>query len=90
MSAPTKSDTLRALHVPGTPLVLPNAWDAASARLVEAEYTVPHLAQLPMEPPAAMARWVNGRVEIWASTQNPQEARKEAATVLGIDEAHVT
>ena len=27
--------TLRALHVPGTPLVLPNAWDAASARMVE-------------------------------------------------------
>lgn len=26
--------TLRALHVPGDPLVLPNAWDAASARMV--------------------------------------------------------
>ncbi|MBW8699373.1 Carboxyvinyl-carboxyphosphonate phosphorylmutase [Streptomyces sp. MBT84] len=25
----------RALHVPGRPLVLPNAWDTASARLVE-------------------------------------------------------
>ena len=28
---------LRRLHRPGHPLVLPNAWDAASARLVEAE-----------------------------------------------------
>src|SRR2546428_10428417 len=27
---------LRALHIPGTPLVLPNAWDAASARAVVA------------------------------------------------------
>ena len=27
---------LRSLHVPGTPLVLPNAWDAASARAVAA------------------------------------------------------
>jgi 2-methylisocitrate lyase-like PEP mutase family enzyme len=26
---------LRALHLPGRPLVLPNAWDAGSARLVE-------------------------------------------------------
>jgi 2-methylisocitrate lyase-like PEP mutase family enzyme len=26
---------LRALHVPGRPLILPNAWDAGSARLVE-------------------------------------------------------
>jgi 2-methylisocitrate lyase-like PEP mutase family enzyme len=31
----TKAAKLRALHVPGDPLVLPNAWDAASARMVE-------------------------------------------------------
>ena len=30
-----KAAALRALHVPGSPLVLPNAWDAASARLVQ-------------------------------------------------------
>jgi 2-methylisocitrate lyase-like PEP mutase family enzyme len=29
-----RCDLLRSLHVPGTPLVLPNAWDAASARAV--------------------------------------------------------
>jgi 2-methylisocitrate lyase-like PEP mutase family enzyme len=37
-SAPTsreKAARLRALHVPGSPLVLPNAWDAASARMVQ-------------------------------------------------------
>src|SRR5688572_23052661 len=32
--SPAASD-LRALHVPGNPLVLPNTWDAASAKLVE-------------------------------------------------------
>jgi 2-methylisocitrate lyase-like PEP mutase family enzyme len=31
-----RAATLRALHVPGDPLVLPNAWDAESARMVEA------------------------------------------------------
>ncbi|WP_405018746.1 isocitrate lyase/phosphoenolpyruvate mutase family protein [Kitasatospora sp. NBC_00070] len=31
-----KADLLHALHVPGTPLVLANVWDAATARLVEA------------------------------------------------------
>jgi 2-methylisocitrate lyase-like PEP mutase family enzyme len=31
-----KAAALRALHVPGEPLVLPNAWDAASARMVVA------------------------------------------------------
>jgi 2-methylisocitrate lyase-like PEP mutase family enzyme len=40
MSGPTDLEgrcaMLRSLQVPGTPLVLPNAWDAASARAVEA------------------------------------------------------
>jgi 2-methylisocitrate lyase-like PEP mutase family enzyme len=30
----SKSESLRALHVPGHPVVLPNAWDAASARVL--------------------------------------------------------
>lgn len=34
-SSQVKAATLRALHVAGSPLVLPNAWDAASARMVE-------------------------------------------------------
>src|SRR5690349_8292518 len=29
-----KAEALRALHVPGTPLVLINAWDAASAAIM--------------------------------------------------------
>ena len=32
----TNAVILHGLHMPGRPLVLPNAWDAASARLVEA------------------------------------------------------
>jgi 2-methylisocitrate lyase-like PEP mutase family enzyme len=40
MTEPTdlesRCDTLRSLHAPGSPLVLANAWDAASARAVEA------------------------------------------------------
>jgi|SRR5690606_16136277 2-methylisocitrate lyase-like PEP mutase family enzyme len=35
-NGPGPTDRLRALHVPGTPLVLPNAWDAATARAVVA------------------------------------------------------
>ena len=33
----TPYQRFRALHVPGAPLVLANAWDVASARLIEAE-----------------------------------------------------
>jgi 2-methylisocitrate lyase-like PEP mutase family enzyme len=32
----SRCDRLRSLHVPGTPLVLPNAWDVASARAMAA------------------------------------------------------
>ncbi|WP_433236516.1 isocitrate lyase/PEP mutase family protein [Streptosporangium sp. CA-135522] len=35
-TAAERAATIRALHVPGNPLVLPNVWDAASARAVEA------------------------------------------------------
>ncbi|MFJ2033064.1 isocitrate lyase/phosphoenolpyruvate mutase family protein [Streptosporangium sp. NPDC087985] len=35
-AAAEKARALRALHVPGNPLVVPNVWDAASARTVEA------------------------------------------------------
>ena len=37
----SRCQMLRSLHVPGTPLVLPNAWDAATARaVVEAGFAV--------------------------------------------------
>jgi 2-methylisocitrate lyase-like PEP mutase family enzyme len=35
-SLESRCDLLRSLHVPGAPLVLPNAWDVASARAVVA------------------------------------------------------
>jgi isoquinoline 1-oxidoreductase beta subunit len=63
---------------------------AKAKRVVEAEYVVPHLAHLTMEPPAAIARIENGACEIWAPTQHPQAARTEAARILGIGEDKVT
>jgi isoquinoline 1-oxidoreductase beta subunit len=61
-----------------------------AARVVEAEYLVPHLAQLSMEPPTATARVERGKVEVWAPTQDPQGAREEVARVLGMSEKDVT
>ncbi len=65
------------------------ALETASKRVV-AEYHVPHLAHATMEPPAATARFENDRCEVWASTQNPQAARKSVADILGISEKDVT
>jgi isoquinoline 1-oxidoreductase beta subunit len=61
----------------------------SAARVVDAEYHVPHLAHVPMEPPAALARIEGDVCDVWACTQNPQAARKEAAGVLGWSQSKV-
>jgi hypothetical protein len=67
---------------------------AKAAKVVEADYHIPHLVHVPMEPPVAVARVENGTCEVWAPTQNPRDAATEAAWVLGIAEdkvkCHVT
>jgi isoquinoline 1-oxidoreductase subunit beta len=57
---------------------------AAAARVMKADYYVPHLAHAPMETPAAVASFANGRCEAWTCTQNPQGARDEVAKALGL------
>jgi len=52
---------------------------------VKATYYVPHLAQTPMEPPVATALFRDGRMEVWAPTQNPDGAQQLAGQVaLGV------
>ncbi len=59
--------------------------DAALGTPVKATYYVPHLAQAPMEPPAAIALFKGGRMEVWAPTQNPDGAQQLAGQVaLGL------
>jgi isoquinoline 1-oxidoreductase beta subunit len=91
-SAAFRDDLLASVRNPGTVVRTLGDVDAALAgatRVIEAEYYVPHLAQMPMEPPAALARVEGDRVEVWASTQHPQAARKEVARVLGVPEEQV-
>ncbi|MCG7360238.1 molybdopterin-dependent oxidoreductase [Roseomonas sp. ACRSG] len=61
-----------------------------AARKVEAEYFSPHLAHAPMEPPAAVARIVNGKVEVWAPAQSPYSVKGEVAKRLEVKEEDVT
>jgi isoquinoline 1-oxidoreductase beta subunit len=59
-------------------------------RVVEAEYTVPHLAHAPMEPLNCTA-WVrNGECDVWTGTQVPLVTRKEAADTADVDADNVT
>src|SRR6202034_2432454 len=61
-----------------------------ATKVHEAEYYVPHLAHASMEPPVAVAEFKNGKVEAWASTQNPQAVQDTVAKALGIKPADVT
>lgn len=61
-----------------------------AVRRIEAEYYIPHLAQAPMEPPAASARIANGKAEIWACVQSPEAARDRVAKRLGLHLENVT
>ncbi len=63
---------------------------SSAARRVEAEYYIPHMAQAPMEPPAATARIVDGRCEVWTATQAPQATRDRVSKRLGLPFDHVT
>ena len=48
---------------------------AGAAKVLEAGYYIPHLAQAPMEPPAAVALYENGQWEIWSPTQGAELAQ---------------
>ena len=63
---------------------------AGAAKTVSADYYAAHLSQAPMEPPAATAKWTDGKVECWACTQNPQAARSTVAAICGVPEEDVT
>jgi isoquinoline 1-oxidoreductase beta subunit len=74
----------RALDAPGAPE------PGRDARRIEAVYTAPFLAHATMEPPNATALIADGRCEVWAPTQDPDDARAAAARTAGVPEAHVT
>ena len=49
-----------------------------------ADYYVPELIHVPMEPPAATAHFKDDGFEIWACTQTPQSAQGNVAQATGI------
>ena len=92
-SAAFKAQIEEAARQPGT--VVRNDGDAekalaSAAKVVSAEYYIPHLAHATMEPPSATVRIVDGKCEAWACVQSPGNTREALAKTLGLKEEDVT
>ncbi|HEY0572123.1 MAG TPA: xanthine dehydrogenase family protein molybdopterin-binding subunit [Enterovirga sp.] len=82
-----RAELEKAVRAPGKVVRNQGDVDAALASAktrVTAEYFIPHLAQAPMEPPAAVAQVKDGRCEAWTCTQGPQAAHDRLAKRLGL------
>ncbi|TPQ24565.1 xanthine dehydrogenase family protein molybdopterin-binding subunit [Methylomonas koyamae] len=92
-SAAYKAELEAAVRAPGKVVRNEGDVDIAlqnAAKRLEAEYYAPHLAQAPMEPPAATVRIANGACEVWTCTQAPQLTRERVAKWLKLPVAKVT
>jgi nicotinate dehydrogenase subunit B len=57
---------------------------AAADKKLEATYTIAYIAHAPLEPRAAVAEWVDGKLTVWTGTQRPFGVRGELATAFGL------
>ena len=60
-----------------------------AAHVLEAAYQYPFLSHINLEPQNCTAHYVDGRVEIWAPTQNPAPGSKLVSATLGIPETAI-
>ena len=62
----------------------------SAAKVVSAEYWIPHLAHTSMEPPSATVHVADGKCVAYAATQSPGGCREDLAKMLGLPDDAVT
>lgn len=62
---------------------------ASAAKMIEAEYYTPYLEHATMEPQNCTALYTEGRVEVWAPSQNSEATAAVAAEVAEVPIANV-
>jgi isoquinoline 1-oxidoreductase subunit beta len=82
-----------ATQTPQVPLRVDGDADAAlksAAKVVQAAYSYPFISHATLEPQNCVASFSEGKVELWAPTQNPGSARPGIAKALGISPENIT
>lgn len=62
---------------------------ATAARTFESVIRIPYIAHVPLEPRAAVAEWVDGKLTVWTGTQRPFGVRAELAAAFALTEDRV-
>jgi isoquinoline 1-oxidoreductase beta subunit len=78
---------------PGFPLRVDGNVDqalAGAAKVVEASYAYPFISHAPLEPQNCTAHYRDGKMEIWAPTQTPQNGRQLVSSALNIPQESIT
>ena len=52
-------------------------------------YHIHYIAHVPLEPRAAVAQWVDGKLTVWAGTQRPFGVQEELSEVFRMDKKNV-
>jgi isoquinoline 1-oxidoreductase beta subunit len=63
---------------------------ASGVKVVDAAYSYPFIPHSPLEPQNAVAHFKDGKLELWAPSQTPQQGRAVAARVTGLKEGDIT
>ena len=63
---------------------------ARGVKRVQATYRKPYIAHGSIGPSCAIARWTDGKLEVWSHTQGIFNLRRELAMILKVDEQSIT